>query len=100
MEDKHLYDEHQELPSPWEWVILVLFSAAIAGFGLLVYCLVPDAPRHWDFGQLPDTPAESVYSTEEPAAPSKAPRQILRLPEAQPLEPGPAQRTPKRGTTP
>jgi len=93
MEDKHLYDEHQELPSPWEWVILVVFSASIAGFGWLVYSVVPDAPRHWDFGQLPDTPAESIYSTEQPDLSKKPQRQILTLPEAQPLKPVPSERS-------
>jgi len=90
MEEKHLYDEKQELPSPWEWVILIVFSASIMGFGWLVYLLVPDGPRHWDFGQLPDAPAESVYSTDQPAAAKKPRPQIWTLPEAQPLTPGPA----------
>jgi len=89
MEEKHLYDEKQELPSPWEWVILIVFSASIMGFGWLVYLLVPDAPRHWDFGQFPDAPAESIYSTEQPDLARKPQPQIQPLPEAQPLTPGP-----------
>jgi hypothetical protein len=87
MEHRRLYEEEQELPHPWEWVIIVLFSAALAGYGLLVYRLVPDTPRTWDFGQLPDTPAESIYSTDLPRPAVKPPRQIPRLPEAQPLNP-------------
>ncbi|MBU5635462.1 hypothetical protein KOM00_01790 [Geomonas sp. Red69] len=79
------YDEHQELRSPWEWVILIAFSASIMGFGWLVYLLVQDAPRRWDFGQLPDAPAESIYSSEQPRR--KAQRQIRPLPEAVPLPP-------------
>jgi hypothetical protein len=90
-EDKHLYDEHQEIPSPWEWVILVLFSAAIMGFGWLVYLLVDDAPRRWDFGQLPDTPAESIYSTEKPGLSRKPKRQVIQLPEAVPFSKKPAE---------
>ena len=90
MEEKHLYEEKQELPSPWEWVILVAFSASIMGFGWLVYLLVPDGPRRWDFGQLPDAPAESIYSTEQPRADRKPGRQIAPLPEARPLAPAPA----------
>jgi len=97
MEDKHLYDEHQELPSPWEWVILIVFSASIAGFGWLVYILVPDGPRYWDFGQLPDTPAESIYSTEQPNLAGKPQLQIMRLPEAQ--GPAPAEQQ-RRGPRP
>ncbi|HBA87280.1 MAG TPA: hypothetical protein DCZ75_04610 [Geobacter sp.] len=87
MAEKHRYDEKQELPSPWEWVILVAFSAAIMGFGWLVYLVVQDGPRRWDFGQLPDAPAESVYSTEVPRAEQKPRRQIPALPEALPQPP-------------
>ncbi|WP_224984102.1 hypothetical protein [Geomonas agri] len=87
MEQKPDYDEQQELRSPWEWVILIAFSGAIMGFGWLVYLLVQDAPRRWDFGQLPDAPAESIYSSEEPRG--KAQRQIRPLPEAVPLPPAP-----------
>ena len=94
MEEKHLYEEHQELPSPWGWLIIIIFSASIAGFGWLVYLLVPEGPRHWDFGQLPDAPAESIFSTDQPDVSKKAQRQIWTLPEAKPLKPGPAQRRP------
>ena len=90
MQEKKWYVEERELPSPWEWVIIVVFSAFIMGFGWLVYCLVPDAPRRWDFGQLPDTPAEGIYSTDEPDPARRSPRQVPRLPEAQPQNAGPA----------
>jgi hypothetical protein len=92
MEEKRWYDEDQELSTLWSWVIIILFSASIAGFGWLVYLLVPDAPRQWDFGQLPDTPAEYIYSTDEPDLSKRPQRQILKLPEAQPLNPEPAKR--------
>lgn len=94
MEERHLYDEKQELPSPWEWVILVAFSSAIMGFGWLVYLLVPDAPRDWDFGQLPDAPAESIYSSEQPKGAREPQRQIPALPEAEPLPAAPTRRVP------
>ena len=77
------YDEDRELPSPWEWVIITLFSASLIAFGLLVYRIVPDGPRHWDVGQLPDTPAEYIYSTEQPWTSGGPQRQSPRLPEAQ-----------------
>lgn len=91
-EDKHLYDEHQEVPSPWEWVILVLFCGFIMGFGWIVYLVVDDAPRRWDFGQLPDTPAESIYSTEKPNLTKKPRGQVIRLPEAIPHSKVPAEK--------
>jgi hypothetical protein len=88
MKEKKWYDEDQELPSPWEWVIVIVFSASIMAFGWLVYLIIPERPRQWDFGQLPDTPAESVYSTDQPDLARKSPRQIHALPEARPLQPG------------
>ncbi|UFS70367.1 hypothetical protein LPW11_21175 [Geomonas sp. RF6] len=76
------YDEKRELPSPWEWIIVSALSGSLILFGLFVYWIVPDGPRRWDVGQLPDAPAESIYSTEEPWT-SRAPeRQLPRLPEA------------------
>ena len=36
----------------------------------MVYTFVLEGPRKWDFGQLPDTPAESIYSTEKPPKPN------------------------------
>lgn len=79
------YDEKQELPSPWEWIILTVFSAMIMGFGWMVYLLVADAPRFWDFGQLPDAPGESIYSSITPEKQRMPERQIAPLPEAMPL---------------
>ena len=87
MSETKWYVEEHELSAPWGWLIIILFSAAIMGYGWLVYCIIPDAPRRWDFGQLPDTPAESIYSTEEPRASTPPRRQLLRLPEAQPETP-------------
>lgn len=77
------YDEERELPSPWEWVIITLFSASIVLFGLMVYHLVDDGPRYWDLGQLPDTPAESVFSTETPDRRAVVPPQLPKWPASQ-----------------
>ena len=88
MSETKWYDEEHELSAPWGWLIIILFSAAIMGYGWLAYSIIPDAPRQWDFGQLPDTPAESIYSTEEPKPSLRPQRQLLRLPEAQPEKPG------------
>ncbi|MBT1071510.1 hypothetical protein [Pelotalea chapellei] len=87
MERQRKYDEERELPSPWEWVIITLFSASIVLFGLLVYHLIQEGPRYWDFGQLPDTPAESIYSTKAPPTRTVVPRQMPVLPGSQPLNP-------------
>ncbi|MBJ6726092.1 hypothetical protein [Geomesophilobacter sediminis] len=99
MDEKKWYDEHRELPSPWEWIIVVLFSAAIVGYGLIVFYAVGDGPRHWDVGQLPDTPAESIYSTDEPRG--KVQRQLPRLPESYgpTIEKAPREQLRERGPT-
>lgn len=85
---KKQYDEQRELPSPWEWIIVTALCIFLIVLGLVVYRFVLEGPRHWDFGQLPDAPAESIYSTEQPPKPGGAlRRQIPRLPEAQPENP-------------
>lgn len=91
MSDKRWYDEDQEISSFASWVVIILFSASIMAFGWIVYLLIPDGPRSWNFGQLPDAPAESVYSTEVPQGKMKPRPQIYRLPEAQPHSTVPAE---------
>ncbi|MBE3070153.1 MAG: hypothetical protein IMZ66_07935 [Planctomycetes bacterium] len=76
-------DETRGTGNRLAWAIIIAFAAAIVVWGLLNYVLIPDAPRRWDFGQLPDTPGESVYSA-APPPPAGPPPQIPTLPEAQP----------------
>jgi len=87
MSDNKWYEEDHELSPLWGWLIIIAFSASIMGFGWLMYLIIPDAARQWDFGQLPDTPAESIYSSEEPKDSASPQRQLLRLPEALPEKP-------------
>ncbi len=66
------------------WIIVILFSAGLIGWGLLNFALVPDPPaRQFQYGALPSAPGESIYST-RPAPPVQAntPRQMAPLPEA------------------
>ncbi len=78
------YIEDKYLPGPvWGWVVLILFSVSVLGFGMWLMMVVPDVPRHWDFGTYPDTPAESVYSTEQPPMDVKLKRVVPELPEAE-----------------
>jgi hypothetical protein len=87
MSETKWYSEEHEISALWSWLLIIAFSAAIAGYGWLVYSIIPDAPRQWDFGQLPDTPAESIYSTEEPSPSVLPKRQLPKLPEALPEKP-------------
>jgi hypothetical protein len=91
MSENKWYDEESELPPLWGWLIIIAFSASIMAFGWLMYLIIPDATRQWDFGALPDTPAESIYSSEQPKASMQPQRQLLRLPEALPDKPNPSE---------
>ncbi|HEX8950180.1 MAG TPA: hypothetical protein VF790_14525 [Dissulfurispiraceae bacterium] len=86
MKERDRYIEYKIVPQFWGWVIITLYSAVIIGFGMLVHHIVPERPREWNYGQLPDTPAESVYSTVKPPEGAKPERVIPRLPEARPLD--------------
>jgi hypothetical protein len=68
------------------WVLLVIFSALVMGWGMFIHMMVPDIPRTWDFGALPDTPGISVYSTIVPVSKEPPPRQLEPLPERIPWE--------------
>jgi hypothetical protein len=69
------------------WVIVILFSAGLVGWGVLNYKLVKDpdpSARQFQYGVLPSAPGESIYSTREaPPVQAQTPRQIVPLPEAQ-----------------
>jgi hypothetical protein len=80
--------EEQTIISPLaSWVILIVFSAIIMGWGMFVEMIVMTPPPQWDFGVLPDTPGQSQYSTAAPPPDINVPYQIQRLPDVQ-LPPG------------
>ena len=79
------YIEEKYLPHPyWGWILLIVFSASLLGFGMWLMMNVEDVPREWNFGTYPDTPAESVYATDEPPPDIKIKRVIPELPDADP----------------
>lgn len=90
--ERRLYEEMYRHRQSTGWVLLLLFCAALIGYSLVLHLLIPDRPRTWDFGQLDQTPAESIYSTREPAMrvpeplQKDFPEQIQTIPGAQPLE--------------
>ena len=81
------YEELTIISSFWSWVILIVFCAIIMGWGMFVEMMVGVAAPHWDFGVLPDTPSQSVYSTALPPSDVNIPYQIHRIPDAN-LPPG------------
>jgi hypothetical protein len=82
------YEELTHVSSFWSWVFLIVFSAIILGWGMFVEKMVTTAPPQWDFGVLPDTPSQSVYSTILPPVEEvNIPYQMTRIPDAN-LPPG------------
>ena len=83
MDMNHEYEEFTIISPVWSWVLLIVFSLLIMAWGMFIEMMVGmEQPRTWDFGVLPDTPAESVYSTVAAPSDVNVPLQIERLPEA------------------
>lgn len=74
------YEELNLLHTVPGWILLIVGSILLVGMGLLAHFIVPDRPRHWDFGQLPDIPGEHPLSTREPPRQYPVPSQLLPLP--------------------
>lgn len=87
MDHKKEYEEFVQISSFASWVILILFCALILGWGMIVEMMVMDAPPQWDFGVLPDTPSQSVYSSAPLPPDVNVPKQIEPVPGSQ-LPPG------------
>jgi len=92
--ERDIYEEYTPTKPLTSWVILLGVSFAVLALGMFLHAKIPNTPRHWDFGALPDTPAESVYSTSRPNVHSLAPleiegvpRMLPPLPWAKPLKP-------------
>jgi hypothetical protein len=73
----------------WSWAAITAVVGLLVFWMMLVYMMVPDAPRTWDFNVLDDTPGGSVFSTHVPsrAENGNPPRQIAPLPEGVPWNP-------------
>jgi hypothetical protein len=68
------------------WLLLIVFSLLVMGWGMFIHMMVPESPRTWDFGVIPDTPGISAYSTIAPLSHEPIPRQFEQLPEAIPWD--------------
>jgi hypothetical protein len=79
-------EEPEESGAGRHWMIVLLASATIVGWGLLIYVMVKDRPREWNFGALPDAPSQSIYSTVTPPPAAESPRIFPELPEARPWQ--------------
>lgn len=63
-------------------LIVGLIAALIVVWGGLVFFLVGDQPREWDYGSYPYVPGESYQSTERVPQSAEAPPQV-QLPEVE-----------------
>lgn len=86
-ENPDLFEQFRPSTQWRGWLFIFVFSAAILSWGMMLHMVIPDAPRQWDFGTVPMTPAASVYSTSRPAEPQRVrpPVQMEPLPGARPL---------------
>lgn len=96
------YEENKPIGSFWGWAMVFLLTAAVIGWCMFLMMMVEDPPRQWDFGALPDVPAESIYSTQKspkvhftfplllrtrPTVTKDVPQQMPPLPEGIPWKP-------------
>jgi hypothetical protein len=70
------YEEYKPLRPVWTWLAILLLAVITLGWAMVTHMAVPDAPRHWDFDVLADTPASSPYATVPLPRVKVAPSQI------------------------
>ena len=79
------HEEHREIPQALGWALIILLTACVVAWCMFLMMMVEDRPREWDFGALPDVPAQSIFSTKPgipPFDPKNPPEQMPNLPEA------------------
>jgi hypothetical protein len=96
------YEENKAIGAFWGWAFVFLLTAGVIGWCMFLMMAVEDPPREWDFGALPEVPAQSIYSTLKPppanftfplrlrtppSATKDLPEQIPPLPEGIPWKP-------------
>jgi len=81
-------EEKHEISLGWSWFLVAALSGLIVAWGVFCYVFVKDGPRRWSFGALPDTPSQSIYSSEQAPERASPPRQVAPLPEARPWKGG------------
>jgi hypothetical protein len=72
------YEEYRNISQRSLWLIVVVFTILVLGWGMLIHMMVPEAERHWDFGVQPQSPSESKYSTVAPPIDPNVPIQLER----------------------
>lgn len=60
-------EEYHAISTLSSWLLIGVLCAGILVWGFANYRYIQDAPRQWNFGQLPDAPGESIYSSSPPS---------------------------------
>ncbi|MCE5326209.1 MAG: hypothetical protein LLG01_07310 [Planctomycetaceae bacterium] len=78
------YEQYLHAKPVWGWVLAISLTLGVVTWCMIFHMFMPDVPRVWDFGAVPDVPAQSVYSSSRPSDEQNrhAPRQIEMLPGA------------------
>jgi hypothetical protein len=58
-------EEHHDWSTFKSWLFIIALSFSLF-ITMSVLMMIEEQPRQWDFGTIPFTPSESVYSTSVP----------------------------------
>jgi hypothetical protein len=72
--------EHKMAHPVLSWLVIIGTAVGTVVWGGIICYSVKDSYRHFDVGQINDTPARTTYSTVVPESPAKAPTQLPLLP--------------------
>lgn len=75
------YEERMELSKFWGWVVLIIVSFSLIGYGMIAMFLVKEPPkRYWDHGSAVVPPGLTIYTTEVVKKGNEIPPQIGLVP--------------------
>lgn len=77
-------EEHKEWRPLISWLFIIGLSVSLFVV-MMILMLIMEKPREWDFGTIPFTPSESVYSSSNKQAPPEK-KMIEPLPEGIPMK--------------
>ncbi len=69
-------EEYKAARPIWGWIIVIVLAILTLSWGMITHMAGPDVQRQWDFGQVPDAPGQSPFSTVSPPRERTAPPQI------------------------
>ncbi len=70
------YEEYKSARPLQGWLIVIITAFLTLSWGMVTHMAVPEVVRHWDFGEVPDAPGQSIYSTAKPPSAPAAAQQI------------------------